>query len=42
MFYDQTAQSILIGNGLMGDDIPARPLYTVFLAILHAAGRTGL
>ena len=36
MFYDQTAQSILIGNGLMGDEIPARPLYTVFLAILHA------
>jgi len=35
MFYDQTAQSILIGNGLMGDEIPARPLYTVFLAILH-------
>jgi hypothetical protein len=35
MFYDQTAQSILIGNGLMGNDIPARPLYTVFLAILH-------
>ena len=36
MFYDQTAQSILIGNGLMGDEIPARPLYTVFLAVLHA------
>ncbi len=36
MFYDQTAQSILIGNGLMGEDIPARPLYTVFLAAMHA------
>jgi Dolichyl-phosphate-mannose-protein mannosyltransferase len=36
MTYDQTAQSILIGNGLMGDEIPARPLYTVFLAIIHA------
>jgi hypothetical protein len=34
--YDQYAQSILIGNGLMGNDIPARPLYIVFLAGLHA------
>ncbi len=33
--YAQYAQSILIGNGLMGDDIPARPLYIVFLAGLH-------
>jgi hypothetical protein len=34
--YAQYAQSLLIGNGLMGDDIPARPLYIVFLAGLHA------
>ena len=33
--YAQYAQSILIGNGMMGDDIPARPLYIVFLAGLH-------
>lgn len=32
--YDQYAQSILIGNGLMGA-IPQRPLYIVFLALLH-------
>jgi hypothetical protein len=36
--YDQYAQSILIGNGLMGDDIPARPLYVIFLALLHMLG----
>ena len=34
--YAQYAQSILIGNGFMGDDIPSRPLYIVFLAGLHA------
>ena len=34
--YAQYAQSILIGNGFMGGDIPARPLYIVFLAGLHA------
>ena len=34
--YAQYAQSILIGNGFMGSDIPARPLYIVFLAGLHA------
>jgi hypothetical protein len=34
--YAQYAQSILIGNGFLGDDIPARPLYIVFLAGLHA------
>jgi hypothetical protein len=33
--YAQFAQSILIGGGLMGD-IPARPLYDLFLAGLHA------
>jgi hypothetical protein len=34
--YDQFAQSVLIGNGLFGDAIPARPLYVIFLAALHA------
>lgn len=32
--YDQYAQSILVGDGLMGA-IPQRPLYIVFLALLH-------
>ncbi len=34
--YAQYAQSILIGNGMMGDEIPQRPLYIVFLAGLMA------
>ena len=34
--YAQYAQSILIGDGFMGGDIPARPLYIVILAGLHA------
>jgi hypothetical protein len=34
-FYGQFAQSILIGNGLMGNEIPPRPLFIVFLAALH-------
>lgn len=33
--YDQQAQSILIGNGFIGNTIPARALYLVFLAGLH-------
>jgi hypothetical protein len=35
--YDEYAQSILIGNGLKGIEIPSRPLYVVFLAFLHLA-----
>ncbi|MCD4672709.1 MAG: hypothetical protein K8R77_08605 [Anaerolineaceae bacterium] len=35
LIYDQYAQSILIGNGMMGSEIPARPLYVVFLALMH-------
>lgn len=34
--YDQFAQSILIGNGMFGDAIPARPLYVGLLALMHA------
>ena len=34
--YDEYAQSILIGNGMRGIEIPSRPLYIVFLAFLHA------
>ena len=34
--YAEYAQSILIGNGMMGDEIPQRPLYIVFLAGLMA------
>ncbi|NJC94819.1 MAG: hypothetical protein FIB03_00530 [Anaerolineae bacterium] len=33
--YDEFAQSLLIGNGLKGNEIPPRPLYIVFLAFLH-------
>ncbi|MBM3126846.1 MAG: glycosyltransferase family 39 protein, partial [Chloroflexi bacterium] len=33
--YDGYAQSILVGNGLGGGKIPQRPLYLVFLAIMH-------
>lgn len=33
--YDRVAQSILTGNGLMNGDIPPRPLYSIFLTILH-------
>ena len=33
--YDEFAQSLLIGNGLKGNEIPPRPLYIVFLALLH-------
>ncbi|MDR3576259.1 MAG: glycosyltransferase family 39 protein [Anaerolineaceae bacterium] len=33
--YDQYAQSILVGGGFLGDSIPQRPLYLVFLAGLH-------
>ena len=33
--YDEFAQSLLIGNGLKGDEIPPRPLYITFLAFLH-------
>ena len=38
--YAQYAQSILIGDGFMGDDIAARPLYIVFLAgLIGLAGQ---
>ena len=33
--YDQYAQSLLVGGGFLGDSIPQRPLYIVFLAGLH-------
>jgi len=33
--YDEFAQSLLIGNGLKGKEIPPRPLYITFLAFLH-------
>lgn len=33
--YDTYAQSVLIGNGFMGDAIPQRAFYIVFLAGLH-------
>lgn len=33
--YDEFAQSLLIGNGLKGNEIPPRPLYIVFLALWH-------
>ncbi len=33
--YDQYAQSLLVGGGFLGDSIPQRPLYLVFLAGLH-------
>jgi hypothetical protein len=33
--YDVAAQSILIGDGFGADQIPQRPLYLVFLALLH-------
>ncbi|CAG1012854.1 hypothetical protein ANRL4_04761 [Anaerolineae bacterium] len=32
--YDEFSQSLLIGNGF-GEKIPQRPLYIVFLAVLH-------
>lgn len=35
MNYDLFAQSILTGNGMANGDIPPRPLYIVFLALLH-------
>ncbi|HAV78542.1 MAG TPA: hypothetical protein DCX53_14430, partial [Anaerolineae bacterium] len=34
--YDEFAQSLLIGNGLKGSEIPPRPLYIVFLTFLHS------
>lgn len=33
--YAQNAQSIIIGKGMAGEQFPARPLYVIFLAILH-------
>jgi hypothetical protein len=34
-YYGLFAQNLLIGNGFMGQGIPARPLYVTFLAIFH-------
>jgi hypothetical protein len=34
-YYGQFAQNLLIGNGFMGQAIPARPMYVTFLAIFH-------
>jgi hypothetical protein len=36
LIYAQNAQSILAGKGMAVDKVPARPLYVVFLAGLHA------
>ncbi len=33
--YDELSQSILIGNGFGGEQIPQRPLYIAFLAFIH-------
>lgn len=33
--YDEYAQSLLIGNGFKNVEIPQRPLYIVFLALMH-------
>jgi len=33
--YDEFSQSVLIGNGFGENEIPQRPLYVVFLTILH-------
>ncbi len=33
--YDEVAQSILVGNGFGANQIPQRPLYALFLAVLH-------
>jgi len=35
--YDEFAQSVLVGDGFGKDPIPQRPLYIVFLALIHAA-----
>jgi hypothetical protein len=34
-YYGSYAQNILIGNGFMGEGIPARPMYVIFLAFFH-------
>lgn len=34
-YYGQFAQNILIGNGFMGQRIPARPMYVILLALFH-------
>ena len=34
--YDTYAQSVLVGNGFGHEQVPPRPLYIVFLALLHA------
>ena len=34
--YAQNAQSIIIGKGMAEEQFPARPLYVIFLAIIHA------
>jgi 4-amino-4-deoxy-L-arabinose transferase-like glycosyltransferase len=33
--YDEFAQSILIGNGMKGTELPPKPLYVVILALFH-------
>ncbi len=33
--YDQNSQSIIIGKGMANEEFPARPIYVVFLAIMH-------
>jgi hypothetical protein len=35
-YYGHYAQSILIGNGFMQNQVPPRPLYILFLAVAHA------
>jgi len=34
--YDEFSQSVLVGNGFGDDRIPQRPLYIVFLVLVHA------
>lgn len=36
--YDEFSQSVLIGNGFGESTIPQRPLYIVFLVLLHSLG----
>lgn len=40
--YDTTAQSILTGNGYLGEEVPPRPLYILFLAGMHAVSGASL
>ncbi len=39
--YDEFAQSVLTGNGFGSEKIPQRPLYIIFLAVLHVVAGQG-